>query len=432
MFRAEEMEAIVPPFVQASLIDGYLWGAPTVDSQQGSIALIASLLKTTYFALRLFDELSQSLPEASVILVPATLSLDHGGKLELVNEIEAALPSVLIDFFAWVPAGWAYYGIGTTPMATVGRVLYPVISARTDPEVLPETKGAIFGTSTLDPLLVPGSGPGAYGGMGASIAELIGDHRPAAQRKVSDWDTRPRPFSKSTFSQSRPWTRGRYVSLPRISLALTEPDENGRPGFSEDISVISMLVSDALADMNSERHVVELAKTRIGFYEPNPSDLTANEPQSVVLREIVAAETEYSTAQSRALRDGLLNQDWARAIERNLEDEHSQMKSAATMEVAMFFVGAAAAGALGAAGGQATGASVGSSLIESGRLAVQNTAMAIDQALSSARSEQLSVSIEIGGQESQITAANFEELRTKLRNLYLDSGLASQSAGGAR
>jgi hypothetical protein len=108
------------------------------------------------------------------------------------------------------------------------------------------------------------------------------------------------------------------------------------------------------------------------------------------------------------------------------------MKSAAGMQVAMFFVGAAAAGAIGAAGASATGASVGSSLIESGRLAVQNTAMTIDQALSSARSEQLSVAIEIGGQESQITAANFEELRAKLRSLYRDSGLASQSIGDAR
>lgn len=104
-----------------------------------------SLSKTVYYALELYDYLSDRFGADSVYLHPIKITLTDQGGLHF-EELRPMPPTILkLGFFAYNSPLSSYYGV---PKTAANRIT-PVITLKTRPEALPETKGWIVNNEHL-------------------------------------------------------------------------------------------------------------------------------------------------------------------------------------------------------------------------------------------------------------------------------------------
>ncbi|MEL7231415.1 MAG: hypothetical protein AAGJ85_02770, partial [Pseudomonadota bacterium] len=164
--------AAVDPDAKDAWQDGYLAaaGRSGVGSNPDARAYIdVQTIKSSYFALSVYKELSRRLPDHSVLLSPHVIKLDGDGRLtsEPMTSAES-LPSVLkVDFATFTDPDPEQ--IMKARNVSFGDLITPVVAVRADPRAAPSTKGVLM-TST------PLSGAALSNGaerMEASMAAIL-------------------------------------------------------------------------------------------------------------------------------------------------------------------------------------------------------------------------------------------------------------------
>ncbi|MGB6228759.1 MAG: hypothetical protein WBF53_01360 [Litorimonas sp.] len=124
-------------------------GAGTGDAvEQGALA-DGLILKSNYFAMSLYRELAARLPEHSVLLSPHRILLDTDGTLtsEPMTSAES-VPSVLsVDFTAYSFPDFEKM-MGDRPL-TFGDLVTPVVSVRTDPRASVGSEGVLLASAPI-------------------------------------------------------------------------------------------------------------------------------------------------------------------------------------------------------------------------------------------------------------------------------------------
>ena len=367
-----------------------------------------AVAKTSYYALLLQEALQSRLPDASVILQPVFMQVKDKSVVSFAGDFESIVPSVVIDFFAYVRPQWKPDIV--QPFATVGRTLVPIVTVRTLPQVSTQTSGSAAGMAFLAGLTQPGSGAGAYGGAGASIADLMncgGDDAFLVKSSV---------LAPTTHITQRPWQPNHHLVWPTLKLTLDSAVVKGTANElqgNQAVDALAYVVRDVMRAV--ENHPVaqrELASLSAQNYDLTAaSSIRAGRPitqqQENLLKAFAGAEQVFLERQSLALHDRLLSGEWPVSFRESRAKEQSSL----TKAKAVGWLSILAAGAMGSP--VATMA-----LSDSLEGSYTNWASSMTTSLVEVRAEQLNVSFNELGSESEITAHSMLELRTKLREIY--------------
>lgn len=368
----------------------------------------SAVAKTSYYALLLQEALQSRLPDASVILQPVFMQVKEKSVVALAGDFESILPTVVIDFFAYVRPQWKPDIV--QPFATVGRTLVPIVTVRTLPQVSTETSGSAAGMIFLAGLTQPGSGAGAYGGAGASIVDLLncsGDDAFFMKSSV---------LAPATHITQRPWQPNHHLVWPTLKLTLDSDVVKGTANElqgNQTVDALAYIVRDVMRAV--ENHPVaqrELNASSAQNYDlAAAASIRAGQPitqrQDQLLKAFAKAEQVFLEKQSLALHDRLLSGEWPASFRESRAKEQSSL----TKAKAVGWLSILAAGAMGSPGAtMALSNSLDSSYT--------NWASSMTTSLAEVRAEQLNVSFNELGRESEITAHSMLELRTKLREVY--------------
>ncbi|MCI4645005.1 MAG: hypothetical protein MRY64_09500 [Hyphomonadaceae bacterium] len=131
---------------RASPIGGRASGINSMDAAQVADGI---LVKSNYFALSLYKELRERLPEQGVLLSPHVIALDETGALTSIPITEAeTLPSVITVDFATYSFPDPERMMGSEPL-TFGDLLTPLVVVHTDHRAKAPTHGLILASNPL-------------------------------------------------------------------------------------------------------------------------------------------------------------------------------------------------------------------------------------------------------------------------------------------
>jgi len=141
--RAEPLMAKAYQEQYLNISKGYTGGSSkkTKDPFENETPHRQMLVRSTYFAMEMYEELKKRLPPNSVALQAMSIDLDDQGYLTLKSP-NTLPPSVLyVDFFAYFAPQRALIALPES----FGKYLSSVISVHTSVEGSPETLGALAG-----------------------------------------------------------------------------------------------------------------------------------------------------------------------------------------------------------------------------------------------------------------------------------------------
>jgi len=149
-----------PAFIDTAAQDKFydLYGRRTIgatpssnDAGAGEVQGIADImiLKSNYFALSLFKELAERMPEHSVLLSPHAIKLDANGQLtsEPMTQAEALPNIVSIDFSAYTFPDAKRMLDGE--LVSFGDIVTPLVTIRSDHRASATTQGVLLTTRPI-------------------------------------------------------------------------------------------------------------------------------------------------------------------------------------------------------------------------------------------------------------------------------------------
>ena len=144
-----------PAFIDAAAEDKFynLYANRTIGATSSSddagfeeVSAIADIMiiKSNYFALSLFKELTKRVPEHSVLLSPHAITLDENGKLtsEPMTQAENLPNVVMVDFAAYTFPDAKRILEGE--LASFGDIITPLVTVRTDHRGSATTQGVLL------------------------------------------------------------------------------------------------------------------------------------------------------------------------------------------------------------------------------------------------------------------------------------------------
>ena len=144
-----------PAFIDAAAEDKFynLYANRTIGATSSSddagfeeVSAIADIMiiKSNYFALSLFKELTKRVPEHSVLLSPHAIMLDENGKLtsEPMTQAENLPNVVMVDFAAYSFPDAKRILEGE--VASFGDIITPLVTVRTDHRGSATTQGVLL------------------------------------------------------------------------------------------------------------------------------------------------------------------------------------------------------------------------------------------------------------------------------------------------
>ena len=430
------------------------------------------IVKSNYFALSLYKELAARLPEHSVLLSPHTVKLDSAGKLtsEPITKAES-LPSVVsVDF-----ATYSYPNLkkmmDSEPL-TFGDLVTPLVTVRTDHLAAAPTQGVLFASS---PLVTYAAGTGRQ--TAKAEMHFIQNGRLETQAPELDFISylsRDEQIPVTTIdlkTRSKDNTVTRYpvekIKLDGVALERLKTANDGS------VDPLERVFSDAMADrvvnlindVDINEAVMSGRAAAIASYDPSLAALTYvgsdNADYKARVRyadRLLDAERKYLSVQSLRIFDGIHNgemgaqmRDMIMAEYKVLEDRRKLARKQ-NQATAFAVLGAIAAGAAISKGGSSGScrnaqtqqeyndcirrqqrtdygnriltdlAIKGAMVAATEAISLKNRSKAIGKnylsSIVPALETQTSVTVDLLGSSETITAIRYEDLKSKLQNLY--------------
>ncbi len=432
--------------------------AAALNSPESEQIADSVVVKSNYFALSMYKELVQRLPEHTVLLSPHAIKLDTDGTLTSAPITQAeSLASVLtVDFTAYSFPDPERM-MDSEPI-TFGDLVTPLVTVRADHRAAAPTNGVLLASG---PLLA------SAGGQGASVSTSSLDSLQAGRLET------PAPaldfvsYIAGDASENvsvRPLTltgeRNAVQSYPVEKILLDQATLLAmQVSDSSDLDPLERVFSDAMADrivdMLNDTHMGKASMMQraaaISQFDPSLAALTftgsADADYLARVRyaeRLLDAERRYLSIQSLRIFDGIHNGEMGAQVRDMLVAEHQvleerrqiarQQNTATALAVlgAVAAVGVAANGGSDQTFGQAQARNLGTSVLLSGAIYAASQAVSLNRLSKSvganyltsivpALEEQISVNVNLIDSNETITAIRFEDLQEKLQTLYTEN-----------
>jgi len=455
---------------ESSVIGGSGVGGDAAERQSVADSVI---VKSNYFALSLYKEMAARLPEHAVLLSPHAVKLDANGKLtsEPITQAES-LPSVVSVDFSTYSYPDAKKMMGDKPL-TFGDLVTPLVSVHTDRQAAAPTQGVLFASAPLIPYA-------AGNGRQVAAEAMNTMQRGQFDRGVPELDflsylkkgARANVPSKSLKSGHKDNMITAYpvekIKLDGVALSRLKDANDGS------VDPLERVFSDAMADKviniinntDTQKAVMANKAAAIAEYDPSLAALTFvgsdKADYNARLRyaeRLLDAERKYLSVQSLRVFDGIHNGEMGAQMrdmimaEYKVLEERRKLARKQNQATAFAILGAVAAGAaIGNSGSSSSrcqdartqteyndcirraqrtnyGNSVLTNLAIQGAMVAAQEAIALNSRskaigsnyLSSivpALEQQTSVTVNLLDSSETITAIRYEDLKSKLQNLY--------------
>lgn len=450
-----------PAFVEADAEDDFAnaFSAAAIGDGSGASDPVETraladglILKSNYYAMSLYRELAARLPEHSVLLSPHKITRASDGSLtsEPMTQAEA-LPSVVtVDFTAYsFPDSEKM--MGERPL-TFGDLVTPIVTVRTDPRTAVQSAGVLMASAP-----VMGAAAGQSHSHAIGDAETIEAGRIAAAIPELDFISyisgSPRLTPRaSPVSQPRAGAVRRYP-VEKIKLS-RDAIETLKPGSAD---ILEAPFSDAFANqvitMINETDAQKATMIRraeaIAGYDENLAALTLvgsaapdYQARFRYAERLLEAEQKYLSVQSLRLYDGIVNGEMGALVTDMVQEEfrvlqrRRQLAKQQNTATALAIFSAVAAGAVIAKsdndGRTSLGEQIGANLLVQGaifsateayrrnRLSGQVGANYL-QSVVPALDATTEVQVNLIDSSETITAIRFEDLKSKLSELYAEN-----------
>ncbi|MEO9971624.1 MAG: hypothetical protein ABJG15_17645 [Hyphomonadaceae bacterium] len=432
--------------------------AEALDSPDAEQVADSAVVKSNYFALSLYKELAQRLPEHSVLLSPHAVKLDEDGTLtsEPITQAESLASVLTVDFAAYSFPDPERM-MQSEPI-TFGDLVTPLVTVRTDHRAATPTNGVLLASQ---PLL------GAAGGQGASIsAASLGTLQAGRLEKqvpaldfVSYIAGDPTDILASR-SLTLSGVSNAVQSYPVEKILLDKPTlQVMQISSSSDLDPLESVFSDAMAnrivdllnDTDTTKAAMMQRAAAISQFDPSLAALTltgsGEEDYQARVRyaeRLLDAERRYLSIQSLRIFDGIHNGEMGAQVrdmlnaEYQVLEERRELARQQNQATALAVIGVVAAVGVAASGGNTQGLgerqvrNLGSSVLLSGAIYAASQAVSLNQLSKSvgvnyltsivpALEEQISVNVNLLESNETITAIRFEDLQEKLQTLYTEN-----------
>jgi hypothetical protein len=432
--------------------------AAALNSPESEQVADSAVVKSNYFALSLYKELVQRLPEHTVLLSPHAIKLDDDGTLtsEPVTQAESLASVLTVDFAAYSFPDPERM-MDSEPI-TFGDLVTPLVTVRTDHRAAVPTNGVLMASG---PLLA------SAGGQGASLSTSSLDNLQAGrlERPVPALDFVSYIAGDTSQSVSaRPLTltgeRNAAQAYPIEKILLDRATLQAmQVSDSSDLDPLERVFSDSMADrivdMLNDTHTGKASMMQraaaISQFDPSLAALTlTGSPDADYLARVryaerlLDAERRYLSIQSLRIFDGIHNGEMGAQVRDMLTAEHKVLEERRELArqqntaTALAVLGAVAAVGVGVSGGgnqtfgEAQARSLGTSVLLSGAIYAASQAVSLNRLSKSvgvnyltsivpALEEQISVNVNLLESNETITAIRFEDLQEKLQTLYTEN-----------
>ncbi|MEP3889794.1 MAG: hypothetical protein ABJN69_04955 [Hellea sp.] len=430
------------------------------------------ILKSNYFALSLYKELAERLPEHSVLLSPHLIKKGADGKLtsEPMTQAESLANVVTVDFVSYTFPDSTKM-MGKEPL-TFGDLVTPLVTVKTDYRAAVPTQGLLLASRPL----IPHAATNGKEGATETLAAMQSGRLAAP---VPDLDFVAFLNGEAGFVvPQKPLARTGDVNAVR-SYGLEKVKLDGaalnalKEGQSGVIDPLESTFSSAFANQivgiinNTDTDIAAMAGRAAAISQFDESlgalTLVGSEDPAYATRlryaeRLLEAEKNYLSVQSLRLFDGVHNGEMGAQVRDMLKAEYDileQRRSLARKQntaTALAILGAVAAGAAIANGGSSDrcedsrtqreyndcrrraertdyGNSVLTNLAIQGAIVAAQEAMATNRrskavggnylaSIAPALEEQQTVQVSLIDSNETITAIRFEDLKEKLQTLY--------------
>ncbi len=392
------------------------------EREMDKYALDMAFVKTMHHAMEMHDCLARHTSDvADVVLEPFELTKE--GETWKRSGAEVGHPaSVVIDFYARTEA----YSMAMTAL-TFGPRYESIYNVRTSAVALPATGGAVAGAIPQNPLIVRDPGYpdiDARSGLGIDIVDFF-NAPPTKKQSFAGWAKEPPAnIPKEAVTEKLPWSSGKYLALPIVSLGLDLDDKAvARKSDREDCAVMANLTRQAIAHLGTVPNVENqrlsqyaglfdnaLAMALAGGAQLSTDDMARAE----LIKNFYAAEIAFLKQQDARMFKEIMQGPWADAFYAARAEEVSSYSKRKVGIGAMLLV--AGAGTAAAAGGAA-----GTQLLTLGFY--QQTENRLSTEMAELRGPQVKLGdflVEVSSAGQTISAKNSDELRAALKKLYQD------------
>jgi len=443
------------------------------DATQTQSIADSVIVKSNYFALSLYKEMAARLPEHAVLLSPHAVKLDANGKLtsEPITKAES-LPSVVNVDFATYSYPDAKEMMGDKPL-TFGDLITPLVSVHADHRAAAPTQGVLFASAPLIPYAVGNGRKEVAEAMNTMQRGQFDTRVPELNflsylKKGERVNVPSKSLTKAGANNSVTSYPVEKIKLDGVALSRLKDANDGS------VDPLERVFSDAMADkviniindMDVQKAIMANKAAAIAEYDPSLAALTFvgsdKADYNARLRyaeRLLDAERKYLSVQSLRVFDGIHNGEMGVQMrdmimaEYKVLEERRRLARKQNQATAFAILGAVAAGAAignsGSSGRQCGDARTQRELNDCIRrsqrtnfgnqvltnLAIQGAMVAAQEAIAfnsrskavgsnylssivPALEQQTSVTVNLLDSSETITAIRYEDLKSKLQNLY--------------
>lgn len=412
------------------------------------------VLKSNYFALSLFKELAERMPEHSVLLSPHAIKLDENGNLtsEPMTQAESLANVVTVDFAAYTFPDPAKM-MNSEPL-TFGDIVTPLVTVRTDHRASAATQGVLLASRPL----IRGA---VANGRKTTAEGLVDIQNGSLDTQIAELDfithlNGTAPVSVVSRPISTRLSPNTLTTLPieKIRLDSSQLEQLGdqQAGVIDPLEdKFSAGFANQIIAMINQTDVNKAAMVRragaISQFDESLAALTLvgssdadYQARARYAERLLEAEQKYLSVQSLRLFDGVHNGEMGAQVRDMLKAEYdilekrralARKQNISTGLAVLAVVAAGAAIGSGGSGVNTIGEQLAINALIQGAIFSGTQAFSYKRRsanvgsnyLSSivpALDEQTSVQLDLIDSNETITAIRFEDLRAKLQTLYDD------------
>ena len=433
------------------------------------------ILKSNYFALSLYKELAERLPEHSVLLSPHLIKKDADGMLtsEPMTQAESLANVVTVDFVSYTFPDSTKM-MGKEPL-TFGDLVTPLVTVKTDYRAAVPTQGLLLASRPLIPHAAKNGRDDVTDTMTALQSGRLGAPVPeldfvAFLNGDANFIVAQKPLSRKGGVNA---VRSYGVEKVKLDGAALNALKDGKIGVIDPLestfsSAFANQIVGIINNTDTDKAAMAGRAAAIAQFDESLAALTlvgsddpAYETRLRYAERLLEAEKNYLSVQSLRLFDGVHNGEMGAQVRDMLKAEYDileQRRSLARKQntaTAFAILGAVAAGASIANGGssdrcedsrtqreyedcrrRAERTDYGNSILTN--LAIQGAMVAVQEAVATNRrskavggnylasiapalEEQQSVQVSLIDSNETITAIRFEDLKEQLQALYANN-----------
>jgi hypothetical protein len=448
-FIEDDAEADFSAAYAGMAIGGGKGASDPVETQALADSVI---LKSNFFAMSLYRELASRLPEHSVLLSPHRITKANDGTLtsEPMTQAETIASVVTVDFTAYSYPDLKQM-MGGKPL-TFGDLITPIITVRTDPRTAVGSEGILMASAPI-------IGASAGGNYSQAITDATAMQSGRVEAGVPELDIlshlsgtpRLSPATQSLRQRSSGAVKSypiEKIQLNGAALATLGADETDileapfTNGFANQIIMLINTTDATKAAMLRRADV-------ISDYDDNLAALTlvgSDDPDYLTrfryAERLLEAEQKYLSVQSLRLYDGVVNGEMGGQVRDMLKEEYRVLERrrqlARQQNIATAAAFAAAIGGVAIASqnndgrGSTLGQQIAAQAMIQGAIFSATEAMRKNklskgvgtnylQSVVPALDAQTEVQVDLIDSSETITAIRFEDLKTKLGELYSEN-----------